>query len=66
MRDHGRICHVCGQPNADQVDHIIPVMFGGARFDPANLAPIHAEPCHRIKTAAELAEARRRAAAKHS
>lgn len=60
MRDHGRICHVCHRPNADQVDHIIAVGLGGARTDPSNLAPIHKEPCHRKKTALELAEMRRR------
>lgn len=63
MRDHDRICHVCGKPNADQVDHILAIALGGARTDRANLAPIHAEPCHRLKTARELAELRRRAKA---
>lgn len=64
MRDHGGICHICGQPGADQIDHILPVGLGGALNDPSNLAPIHAEPCHRKKTARELAEMRRRAARK--
>lgn len=60
MREHGRICHVCGRGNADQVDHIIAVGLGGARNDRSNLAPIHSEPCHRKKTAAELVEMKRR------
>jgi 5-methylcytosine-specific restriction endonuclease McrA len=61
-RDQG-ICHVCGRPEADQVDHI------GDRdnHDPANLAAIHDDPCHRHKTAmqgvatkARIREGRRR------
>ncbi|WP_422387505.1 HNH endonuclease [Arthrobacter sulfonylureivorans] len=63
LRDHHNTCHVCGLPGADQVDHIIPIGLGGARKDPANLAPIHAEPCHRNKTAKELTEMRRNATA---
>lgn len=56
-RDHG-ICHVCGNPGATQVDHVIPEAEGGTSAD-SNLAPIHDEPCHRAKTAAEAARARR-------
>lgn len=59
QRDGGR-CHVCGKRGADQVDHIIAVALGGAKTDPANLAPIHSEPCHRAKTARELARLRNR------
>ena len=50
-------CHVCGKVRADQVDHRIPRGEGGADED-WNLAPIHAEPCHREKTAAEARRAR--------
>jgi 5-methylcytosine-specific restriction endonuclease McrA len=51
------ICHVCDRPGADQVDHVVPLAEGGADED-WNLAPIHSEPCHRRKTAAEAKRAR--------
>jgi 5-methylcytosine-specific restriction endonuclease McrA len=51
------ICHVCDRPGADQVDHVIPLAQGGADEE-WNLAPIHAEPCHREKTQAEARGAR--------
>lgn len=54
-RDRG-ICHVCGLPGADQVDHVI----AGDDHSDANLAAIHAVPCHRDKTTAEAAAARAR------
>ena len=53
------ICHVCHQPGATLVDHIIPTAEGGADTVD-NKAPIHAEPCHREKTAAEAARGRAR------
>lgn len=50
-RDHG-ICHVCGRPGSDQVDHLTPTSAGGTD-DPANLAAIHDDPCHRRKSSNE-------------
>ena len=38
-RDKG-LCHLCGDPHADAIDHIVPVSWGGSD-DPANLAPAH-------------------------
>ncbi len=52
MRREERVCHVCGLPAADEVDHVIPLAEGGAD-DASNLRPIHALPCHRDKTQAE-------------
>lgn len=58
LRTHKGVCHVCGQPGATQVDHIHPQAWGGTH-DPANLAPIHPEPCHREKTQHEAREGRK-------
>lgn len=57
-RDRGKCCE-CGGDGATEVDHRLAVALGGAKTDPANLAPIHAEPCHRLKTSRELALLRR-------
>ena len=40
MRAHNGVCHICGQPAADAIDHIVPVAWGGSD-DPSNLAPAH-------------------------
>jgi 5-methylcytosine-specific restriction endonuclease McrA len=73
LRRDGRVCYLCGHDDADQVDHIVPVMDGGTDDD-ANLASIHGghcphcgRRCHGDKTAAESARARRAyyATAKH-
>lgn len=50
-------CYRCGE-HATEVDHVLALCFGGADH-PHNLAAI-CTPCHKIKTAAEAAEMRRR------
>lgn len=35
------VCHLCGKPGADTVDHVIPLSLGGPPLDPANLRPAH-------------------------
>lgn len=57
LRSHNGICHICGQPGADQADHVIPLAEDGPDTE-ANMRPIHSEPCHRQKTQAEAARAR--------
>ena len=50
---HGGVCGFCheaiepGQPF--EVDHAVPLWFGGADDDGPNAYPIHTE-CHRLKT----------------
>lgn len=64
LRRDAYVCHVCGQPGADQVDHII----RGDDHSDTNLAAIHDNPCHRRKSSAEGHAARprrRRQADKH-
>jgi 5-methylcytosine-specific restriction endonuclease McrA len=51
------ICHWCGKGGADEVDHVVPLAEGGAD-DMANRRPIHADPCHKIKTEQEAKRAR--------
>lgn len=57
LQKYDTICHVCGHPGSDQADHVIPLAENGPDTT-ANMRPIHAEPCHREKTAAEAARAR--------
>ena len=40
MRQYERRCHVCHQPMADEVDHVVPLAEGGADTDD-NLRPVH-------------------------
>lgn len=57
-RDKG-ICHFCGQPihpgQAVETDHIKALINGGENRE-GNLAPIHKKTCHKVKTAADVAE----------
>lgn len=59
MRRYSAICHVCGQPEADAVDHVIPLSENGPDTED-NMRPIHKRPCHVEKTAAESARAKNR------
>lgn len=53
------ICHFCGQPiqpgQKAETDHIIALINGGDNRE-SNLGPIHKKPCHKIKTAADVAD----------
>lgn len=59
MRNHACVCHVCGRPGADEVDHVVNVKRWlderrpGSPHDESNLRPIHSVPCHAAKTARE-------------
>lgn len=72
---HGRICHICGHGNAEQVDHVIPwaewTRTDTSVHDQTNLRPIHGlacptcgRTCHMDKTKRESARGRARSAAK--
>jgi 5-methylcytosine-specific restriction endonuclease McrA len=56
MIRHGRICHICGQGGATEVDHVVPLARGGSdTMD--NLRPAHRH-CHQAKTRREATEGR--------
>ena len=44
----GYVCYVCGNGDANQVDHIYPRSKGGSAFDPLNCAAI-CRPCNMRK-----------------
>lgn len=77
LRAHAGICHLCGHPDAEQVDHLIPWAEWTnptlSVHDASNLAPAHGAPCptcgrqcHDDKTKAEAARGRARAHAKRA
>ena len=40
------VCHLCGHPGSDAVDHVVPLARGGSDDDPDNLKPAHHDvPC---------------------
>lgn len=56
------VCHICGQPGADAVDHVIPIARGGDE-KPNNLRPAHHDVppfCNRIKSDKDYAPIIRR------
>lgn len=63
LRRYGALCHVCHEPFADEVDHVIPLAEGGAD-DEDNLRPIHRRPCHEQKTKEERRRGQARARAR--
>lgn len=58
LRAHAGVCHWCGKPGGDEVDHVLNRRAGGSD-DPSNLAPIHKYPCHSEKTQLEAQRGRR-------
>jgi 5-methylcytosine-specific restriction endonuclease McrA len=59
LRRHAAICHVCGQPGATQVDHVIPLAEWPDGDVDSNKRPIH-ESCHKRKTQAESMRGKQR------
>lgn len=72
LRKHAGICHICGHPDAEQIDHIVNVktwraqQLPGSPHRDSNLAPAHDRPCptcgrrcHVEKTQAEAQRARK-------
>lgn len=54
----GGRCAICGEPGANEVDHITPRHLGGTD-DPKNLRAVHSV-CHRSKSSSEGGQAARR------
>ena len=56
--ERGRVCHLCGMPGADSLDHLVPRAMGGDdSLD--NLAPAHKR-CNSSRGAMPLDEWRAR------
>lgn len=58
MRRDDSICHLCGLPGSEEIDHVVPLAEGGSdELD--NLAPAHKR-CHAKKSSAEAQRGRER------
>ena len=49
--DSSDVCYICGQPGADEVDHVLPRHRGGGEGR-SNLQPVH-RACHARKSSGE-------------
>lgn len=56
--ERGRVCHLCGRPGSDSIDHIVPRSLGGTD-DLDNLMPAHKR-CNSSRGALALDEWRTR------
>lgn len=68
FNEKGDVCHICGHPGSDAIDHVMPLAKGGSDDDDRNLMPAHhdvacetcGERCNRAKGARVLAPIVRR------
>lgn len=58
LAHYGTVCHLCGMPGANSVDHIIPRVHGGTDELP-NLRPAHRS-CNYSRGAMPMAQWRER------
>lgn len=66
--EKGDVCHICGHPGSDAIDHVTPLAKGGSDDDESNLMPAHhdvacetcGERCNRAKGTRLLAPIIRR------
>jgi 5-methylcytosine-specific restriction endonuclease McrA len=66
--EKGDVCHICGHPGSDAIDHVTPLAKGGSDEDETNLMPAHhdvecdtcGQRCNRTKGAKLIAPIIRR------
>jgi 5-methylcytosine-specific restriction enzyme A len=53
-------CGICGEPLSGRIDwdHILPLALGGLD-EPSNIQPVHADGCHKTKTADDVKRIRK-------